>query len=88
MSTWGRNNQANNAPSFTIMAIGVQTPASNSAIFANTTAVGVFGITPALMPSANATGAAHAGWTVRTVGTGDRAGRVTSETLVALSSIT
>lgn len=33
-------------------------------------------------------GIAHAGWNVRTVGTGGRAGRVQYETLVAMSSLT
>jgi 20S proteasome alpha/beta subunit len=33
-------------------------------------------------------GVAHAGWNVRTVGSGGRAGRVQYETLVAMGSIT
>lgn len=35
-----------------------------------------------------ASGAAHAGWVLRTVGTGGRAGRVQYETLVAMGSLT
>ena len=34
------------------------------------------------------TGLAHAGWVLRTTGTGGRAGRVTTETLVAMGSMT
>jgi hypothetical protein len=33
-------------------------------------------------------GATHAGWNLRTVGTGGRAGRVHNETLVAMGSMT
>ena len=41
----------------------------------------------AVISSANK-GVAHAGWVLRTVGTGGRAGRITHETLVAMGSMT
>lgn len=41
----------------------------------------------AVISSANK-GVAHAGWVIRTVGTGGRAGRITHETLVAMGSMT
>jgi hypothetical protein len=44
--------------------------------------------TAEMTEDAGAQGIAHAGWLKRTVGTGDRAGRVQYETLVAASSIT
>jgi hypothetical protein len=67
----------------------------SSALFANTTAeafvanvaVGVFGVSAAEMNTANtsseASAVTHTGWTLRTEGTGGRAGRVFYETLVA-----
>ena len=68
------------------------------AMFGNTTAnafilgkaVGVFGVDAAEMKAANGgtkTGVAHAGWVLRTEGTGGRAGRVQYETLVAMGSL-
>ena len=68
------------------------------ALFGNTTAnafilgksVGVFGVDVAEMKAANGgtkTGIAHAGWVLRTEGTGGRAGRVQYETLVAMGSL-
>ena len=64
------------------------------AMFGNTTSgafisgkkVGVFGVDAA--EAANtAKGIAHAGWVLRTEGTGGRAGRVQYETLVAMGSL-
>lgn len=68
--------------------------AVDSAMFGNTTqnafrsgaAVGVFGIDATEMRVTH-TGAAHAGWVLRTVGSGGRAGRVQFETLVAMGSL-
>lgn len=42
----------------------------------------------AVISGASNKGVAHAGWNLRTVGTGGRAGRVTHETLVAMGSMT
>lgn len=42
----------------------------------------------AVVGGGNNKGIAHAGWVVRTVGTGNRAGRVQYETLVAMGSMT
>lgn len=49
---------------------------------------GVGATATSTLQSTEAASIAHAGWTVRTVGTGGRAGRVQYETLVAMSSIT
>lgn len=53
----------------------------------NTTIAGVATLTAALQ-STEMLSIAHAGWTLRTEGSGGRAGRVQYETLVAASSIT
>jgi hypothetical protein len=66
----------------------------DAAMFGNTTqnafrsgvAVGVFGIDATEM-GVTKTGAAHAGWVLRTVGSGGRAGRVQTEVLVAMGSL-
>jgi len=68
------------------------------AMFNNTTAdafipgitVGVFGVDANEITAERASGAArpaHAGWVLRTVGSGGRAGRVQYETLVAMGSL-
>ena len=49
---------------------------------------GVGATATSTLQSTEAASIAHAGWVVRTVGTGGRAGRVQYETLVAMSSIT
>lgn len=68
--------------------------ATDVAMFGNTTAdafitgakVGVFGADPAEVQAGDGA-IAHAGWVLRTEGTGGRAGRVHYETLVAMSSV-
>jgi len=68
-------------------------------LFGNTTqdafitnlTVGQFGLAPGEVTAARAGAgdkAAHAGWVLRTEGTGGRAGRVQTEVLVAMSTIT
>jgi len=72
--------------------------ATRDALFGNTTTsafitgtkVGQFGVDANEIASARFNGAprpAHAGWVLRTEGTGGRAGRVTQEVLVAMSSL-
>jgi hypothetical protein len=75
--------------------------ANNESLFANTTAeafvanvaIGQFGVSTAEMGEQGESGSEagavpHAGWVLRTEGTGGRAGRVHYEVLVAGSSIT
>lgn len=65
------------------------------AMFGNTTAnafilgkaVGVFGLDAQEVQASPEAGVAHAGWVLRTEGTGGRAGRVQIETLVAMGSL-
>jgi hypothetical protein len=97
MSQWGNIDRANNSPMAAVLQVrqaytdgnranlynNVQTGAITSG--AN---VGVFGVSATEVANASSESVAHAGWTLRTEGTGGRAGRVHHEVLVAMSSIT
>lgn len=101
MPLWGNNdNAANSAASGALGQVNKGYSANNVAeIYSNTTAsgivsgqtVGVFGVDSNEMRAARGnTGGprpAHAGWQLRRVGSGGRAGRVHIETLVAMRSI-
>lgn len=98
MPQWGNLEQANNSPLFGPGLLNKSvTTANRDELFQNTTAnvyhstgqvEGVWGVSAAEQSAANTGSAgAHAGWVKRTVGTGGRAGRVFTETLVAMSSI-
>lgn len=101
MSSWGKYDNAANTPLWAVNASIVKNNPTKSAptranvtlLYANTTSgayiagetVGVFGVDS---QEANANKkVAHAGWVLKTTGTGGRAGRVQQETLVALSSM-
>jgi hypothetical protein len=101
MSLWGNIDASNNAPIFAGTE-GMKLTANSQALFGNTTfattdsilgiigtAIGVFGVDAVEQGVAVglANSGAHAGWIVRTEGTGGRAGRITSETLVAMGSM-
>lgn len=98
MAQWGNTDDAANSVIWANTTLNVT--ANQAELFGNTTAnaivtnveVGVFGVSTDEMNSANASSeasaVAHAGWVLRTEGTGGRAGRVQYETLVAMSSIT
>lgn len=65
------------------------TPASGDSTTANgATFTGVTATATATVGGAKNKGVAHAGWVLRTEGTGGRAGRVQYETLVAMRNIT
>lgn len=65
------------------------TPASGTSTTANgATFTGVTATATAVVGGAQNKGVAHAGWVLRTEGTGGRAGRVQYETLVAIRNIT
>lgn len=102
MSLWGNLDTSNNAPIFGPTG-GIGLTANTQALFGNVTiattdstvgrtgvAIGVFGVdaAEALVAASKANVGAHAGWVVRTEGTGGRAGRVTTETIVAMGSMT
>ena len=100
MPSWGNYDNAANAPYWAVNATIVKnnprqsapTAANVALLYANTTAnvyiqdttIGVFGVDA---QESLATHAQHTGWVLRTVGQGGRAGRVTNEVLVALSSM-
>ena len=97
MALWGNNDEANNAPVWAV-ASGLGVSANGETLYQNTTvdayvdgvAIGVFGVDAAEQANTatHANTGAHAGWVVRTEGTGGRAGRVLVETLVAMGSMT
>lgn len=98
MAQWSKTDNAANSVSWVAKSLNLGSgkaaqAANNTALFGNTTAdafitgktVGTVGVSTT---EATASEAAHAGWVLRTVGTGNRAGRVHMEVLVASSSIT
>lgn len=86
MGQWTNVDEANGAPSWIPAYVRLRANTSNrNAIYANTTSFGVFGVD---VTEAQANKQfAHAGWVKRVVGTGGRAGRVQTEVLVAMGSI-
>jgi hypothetical protein len=103
MSLWGNLDAANNAPKFAGtggigLTANTQQLFSNTTFATTSTslgragqAIGVFGVSATetantLGGKAN-TASAHAGWVLRKEGTGGRAGRIQTETLVAMGSI-
>ncbi len=95
MPLWGKVDNAANSTIFAAAQVNkAPSTANRDLLYSNTTAdafitnatVGQFGVDTTEVASAN--GVAHAGWVLRTVGTGGRAGRVFQETLVAMNSIT
>jgi hypothetical protein len=102
MSLWGNIDLANNAPVFGPTG-GMGLTANTQLLYGNTTiattnsdlgcigeAIGVFGVdaVEAQVAASKANVGAHAGWVVRTTGTGGRAGRTQTETIVAMGSMT
>ena len=72
------------------------TAANVARLYANTTAdvytagetIGLFGMDATEVANTQQAGVAHAGWVLKTTGSGNRAGRKQYETLVALSTMT
>jgi hypothetical protein len=100
MALWGNTDNANNSTIFAAAQVKrAPTAAERTALFGNTTAdvyisgltVGQFGVDANEVTAARAGAGdrtAHAGWVLRTEGSGGRAGRVSTEVLVAMGSIT
>jgi hypothetical protein len=95
MSQWGNIDRANNSVIWGTASVNKSvTIAERDLLYGNTTAgayisgvtIGQFGIDTS--ETAATSGVAHAGWILRTVGSGGRAGRIQYETLVAGGSIT
>jgi hypothetical protein len=100
MAQWGNTDDAANSVLWAAAQLKVTANTDNqTALFGNTTANafftgathGQYGVDAAEARAARAGAdvkAAHAGWVLRTTGSGGRAGRVHNEVLVAMSSIT
>ena len=99
MANWGNTDDAANSVLWATTQVKLTPNTDNQAnLYTNTTAnafitgitVGQFGVSgqeaQALRGGAN-TKVTHAGWVLRTVGSGNRAGRVQNETLVAMKTI-
>jgi hypothetical protein len=78
MALWNNTDEAQSAPKHTVNVTNGETGVEAY----GKTPVGTFGVDTAEVTSG------HAGWNLRTVGEGGRAGRVIFETLVAMGSIT
>lgn len=99
MPLWGSKDDAANSTISTAQQVNLPVTTDNrDNLYANTTpnvftqgaTVGVFGIDTSEQQVLNQNGqahGAHAGWQLRTVGQGGRAGRVFYETLVAMGSM-
>jgi hypothetical protein len=82
MSLWNNEDEANSAPQYT-----VDITTGNTGVEAyNVEPIGTWGVDAGEAQASNVNG--HAGWVLRTVGSGGRSGRVTEETLVAMGSMT
>lgn len=100
MAQWGNTDDAANSVLWAATSVKLAPNTTNqTALFGNTTAdafitgetIGQYGVDPSEVTASRA-GAkprpAHAGWVLRTEGSGGRAGRVQQEVLVAMSTIT
>lgn len=81
MALWSNTDVAGSAPKSTVDVTNGNTGVEAFEL----TPVGTFGVTTANV--ASTAGTTHSGWVLKTVGSGGRAGRTTSETLVATGSI-
>lgn len=97
MSLWKSTDANTSAPLYALAQLSVSpTQANMNIAYGNvTTGVygtgvkkGVFGVDAAEMAVASNPHGGHAGWVIRTEGTGGRAGRIHIETLVAMGSMT
>jgi hypothetical protein len=100
MAQWGNTDDAANSVLWAAAQLKVPANTGNqSALFGNTTAdafvtgatIGQYGVDLGEAQAARAGAgvkSAHAGWVLRTEGSGGRAGRVHNEVLVAMSTIT
>lgn len=81
MALWNNKDEAASAPQYTVDVV-----TGNTGVQAfEVTTVGTWGVDTTEARAKNVNG--HAGWVLRSVGTGGRAGRVTEETLVAMGSM-
>ena len=92
MSSWTNADQADGAPLWATAAIRKETSTANRTdLFNDTTADNfISGVTMGLFnykdSETAANKVAHAGWNLKTTGSGGRAGRVSHECLIALTN--
>ena len=95
MSLWSNTDANTSVPKFAPSLVNLENTQDNSnLVYANTTAdafitgetVGVFGVDESEAQASNINGSA--GWVLRKVGSGGRAGRTMEETIVAFGSMT
>lgn len=86
MSLWGKLDNANSVPKHVAASVPGRKKAANTVtantLYGNVTATGVFAYNDQEIAAARGA-VTHAGWVQRTVGAGGRAGRITTEVLVA-----
>ena len=100
MALWSNTDANTSAPKFGQITPAYTTSANGLTMYANTATgvfvaganVGVFGVDTSEMANTSAASVAsrpaHSGWVLRKAGPGGRAGRVHSEVLVAMGSMT
>lgn len=100
MSQWGKSDAASNSVIWAPTSVKLAPDTTNrDALYGNTTAdsfvtnqtIGMFGVDSNEVTAERAASQprpAHAGWVLRTEGSGGRAGRVQQEVLVAMGSMT
>ena len=100
MALWSNTDANTSAPKFGQITPAFGASANGLQLYANTQTsafvtganVGIFGVDTSEMANTSANSVAsrpaHAGWILRTAGTGNRAGRVKTEVLVAMGSMT
>ena len=101
MALWSNTDANTAAPKYVTSYLNVsQSSANVNLAYGNTTTsafitganVGIFGVDTNEMANTSASNKAsrpaHAGWVLRTAGTGGRAGRIKTEVLVAMGSMT
>lgn len=82
MALWKATDAAASAPTYTVDVTNGNTGIQSF----ESTPVGTWGVDTTEARAQNVNG--HAGWVLRTVGSGGRAGRIIEETLVAMGSMT
>lgn len=96
MALWSNTDANTSVPKFAPSTVSLENTQDNSNLmYGNTTAdafvtgetIGVFGVDTNEQQATSNNAGGHAGWVLRTEGSGGRAGRVHTETLVAMGSM-
>ena len=96
MALWSNTDANTSVPKFAPSLVSLENTQDNSnLLFGNTTAdafvtgetIGVYGVDTNEQQATSNNAGGHAGWVLRTEGSGGRAGRIHTETLVAMGSM-